>query len=233
MKLLFTHPAFLPVAGALALLALGAGLWAQARPGQGVRVVGQRPVLQGLGLSLVLAGLGLGLAEPRWGLPEVPRLTVHIILDASRSMLVQDCGGRSRWEAAGLLLDRLWSRPESGVQYSLDLLTGDTIPLVPPGEDGGLLRDALKAVKPGEIGSPGTSLGRGIPQIVATVAKDEPAVLLLVSDGEETWEGGADAPQRALTFLKDAKLPLYAVALGGSQPQPVPATPGEVPPTST
>jgi len=218
----FTHPLALLPAAVLVLLTLGFGLWAQARPGQGVLVVGQRPLVQGLGMAVVLAGLGIGLAEPRWGLPEVPRLTVHVVVDASRSMRVQDCAGASRWEAAVVLLDRLWSQPGEGILFSLDLLTGDTIPLMPPGEDGGLLRDALRAVQPGEIGSPGTSLGRGIPQIVATVQKDSPAVLLLVSDGEETWETGSEAQQRALSFLQDAKLPLYAMALGGAAPQPVP-----------
>ena len=64
MTQLFTHPALLIPAGVLALLALGFGLWAQARPGQGVRVVGQRPAVQGLGLGLVLAGLGIGLPSP-------------------------------------------------------------------------------------------------------------------------------------------------------------------------
>lgn len=231
----FTHPLVLLPAGVLVLLTLALGLWAQARPGQGVQVVGQRPFLQGLGMALVLAGLGIGLAEPRWGLPEVPRLTVHVVIDASRSMLVEDCEGKSRWAAATQALDRLWSQPGNGVQFSLDLLTGDTIPLLPPGEDGGLLRDALGAVRPGDIGSPGTSLGRGIPQIVATVEKKVPAVLLLVSDGEETWESISDAQQRAVQFLRDAKLPLYALALGGTSPQPVPGpgNPKAIPPTST
>lgn len=231
----FTYPIVLIPAGVLMLLTLSFGLWAQARPGQGVRVVGQVPFLQGLGMALVLAGLGIGLAEPRWGLPEVPRLTVHVVVDASRSMLVADCNGNSRWGAATAILDRLWSQPGNGVQFSLDLLTGDTIPLMPPGEDGALLRDAMKAVKPGDIGSPGTSLGRGIPQIVATVQKKAPAVILLVSDGEETWESGSDAQLRALKFLQDEKLPLYALALGGASPQlvPMPVDSKETPPTST
>ena len=65
----FSHPIVLFPAAVLVLLTLAFGLWAQARPGQGVLVVGQRPVVQGLGMALVLAGLGIGLAEPRWGLP--------------------------------------------------------------------------------------------------------------------------------------------------------------------
>lgn len=234
----FTYPLVLIPAGILVVLALGFGLWAQARPGQGVRVVGQRPALQGLGMALVLAGLGLGVAEPRWGLPEVPRLTVHVVVDASRSMLVPDAGGQTRWAAAEAVLGKLWSQPGSEVQYSLDLLTGDTIPLMPPGEDGALLQDALKAVKPGDIGSPGTSLGRGIPQIAATVDRKAPAVILLVSDGEETWEKDNEAQQRALAFLQEQKLPLYALAFGGPTPQPVPLPPdpngsAQTPPMST
>jgi hypothetical protein len=231
----FTYPIVLIPAGILVLLTLCFGIWAQLRPGQGVQVVGQRPFFQGLGMALVLAGLGIGLAEPRWGFPEVPRLTVHVVVDASRSMLVADCDGDTRWGLATTILDRLWSQPANGVQFSLDLLTGDTIPLMPPGEDGDLLRDAMKAVNPGNIGSPGTSLGRSIPQIVATVEKHDPEVILLVSDGEETWESGSDAQQRALKFLRDEQLPLYALALGGTAPRPVPVATGskETPPIST
>ncbi len=218
----FSHPLLLLPGLALALLALLLGFWAQLRPGIGVSVVGQKPLLQGLGVALVLAGASLGLAEPRYGLPEVPRLTVHVVVDASRSMLVQDAGGRTRWAAALGTLDHLWSQPIPGVRFGLDLLTGDTIPLMPPGEDRALLRDALRAVDPGEIGSPGTSLGRGLPQIAAQADKKAPAVILLLSDGEETWETQADALPRATGFLNKAKLPLYTVAFGQPSPQAVP-----------
>jgi len=221
----FTYPLIALGGAILALLVVAAGLWAQSRPGLGVRVVGQQPALQGLGIGLILAGAGLGFAGPRWGLPEVPRLTVHVVVDASRSMLVPDCAGKSRWHEAEKLLDQLWSKPAPGLRYSLDLLTGDTIPLMPPGEDRALLEDALKAVEPGEIGSQGTSLGRGLPQIVATVEPKSPAVILLLSDGEETWETPEDARERALQFLHEAKLPLYAVCLGASVAQPVPMPP--------
>ena len=225
MTLPFSHPVFLAPALALALLVLLLGIWAQLRPGVGVRVVGQKPLLQGLGMALVLAGAGLGLAEPRYGLPEVPRLTVHVVVDASRSMLVGDVRGKSRWEAALRTLDRLWAQPSPGVRYGLDLLTGDTIPLMPPGEDRALLRDALRAVNPGEIGSPGTSVGRGLPQVAAQADKKAPAIILLLSDGEETWEAQGEALPRAAEFLKESKLPLYAVALGQAAPQPVPMPP--------
>ncbi|HEX7599459.1 MAG TPA: hypothetical protein VF518_14680, partial [Polyangia bacterium] len=101
MSLPFTHPWLLAPFGAAALVTLGLALRGHLRPGMGVQVVGQRPLWQGLGLAMMMAGLGLGLAEPRWGLPEFPRLTVHVVLDASRSMQVPDAGaGRTRWDAA-------------------------------------------------------------------------------------------------------------------------------------
>ncbi len=221
----FTYPTFLIPTGLAVLAALVFGIWAQARPGQGVRVVGQRPVLQGLGMALVAAGVGLGLAEPHWGPPEIPRLTVHVVVDASRSMLVPDCDRRSRWNEALAILDTLWSRSNPSVLFSLDLLTGDTIPFVPPGEDRGLLRDALRAVEPGDIGSPGTSLGRGIPQVVATAEPRAPAVVLLLSDGEETVDNQGEALRQALKALKEAQLPLFAIALGKPTPQGVPLPP--------
>ncbi|GLH70089.1 hypothetical protein GETHPA_16220 [Geothrix rubra] len=228
MNLPFTHPWILLPAGLLALAAVGFGVFAQLRPGLGVRVVGQRPAWQGLGMALMLAGLGLGLAEPRWGLPDFPRLTVHVVLDASRSMTVTDAGSRSRWDAAVAALDRIWSRPQPGLRWSLDLLTGDAIPLQPPGEDRTLLRESLRAVTPGDVGSPGTSLGRGLPQVAAQADREGPEVILLLSDGEETWETPEAALSRASEALKKARLPLYALAFGDGRPHPVPPRPAPV-----
>ena len=225
MNLPFTHPWILLPAGLLALAAVGFGAFAQLRPGLGVRVVGQRPAWQGLGMALMLAGLGLGLAEPRWGLPDFPRLTVHVVLDASRSMTVPDAGSRSRWDAAVGALDRIWSRPQPGLRWSLDLLTGDDIPLQPPGEDRTLLRESLRAVTPGDVGSPGTSLGRGLPQVAAQADREGPEVILLLSDGEETWETPEAALARASEALKKARLPLYALVFGDGRPHPVPPRP--------
>ncbi len=226
MSLPFTYPMVLGPAAGLALLAFCSGLWAQGRSGLGVRVVGQRPWMLGLGLAFMLGGLGLGLAEPRWGAPESPRLTVHLVLDASRSMLVADVNGRSRWEAALALVDRTISKPAPGLRFGVDLLTGDAMPLVPPGEDRTLIRDALRAVKPGDIGSPGTSFGRGIPQILSEITDNtpekSPEILMLVSDGEESWLSEEDALQRATAALKKAGIPLYAFHLGEAVPQMVP-----------
>lgn len=219
---MITHPLLLIPFGAAALLALAFGLWSAARPAGGVRVVGQHPGWQGLGLALVLAGLGLGLAGPRWGRPEVARLTVQVLVDASKSMGVPDEGGRTRLDAATAFLDRLWSEPTPGAAWGLEAITGDTVPLLPPGEDRTLLRETLLALKPGDVGAPGSSFGRGLGQAAGEVEKGRPAILLLLSDGEETWESEPDASARALAALKEAKLPLYAVVFGGTAPQPVP-----------
>jgi len=223
MNLPFSHPWVLAPTAVVAMLILLLAIWAHLRPGLGIQVVGQRPLWQGLGLALMTAGLGVGLAEPRWGLPEFPRLTVHVVLDASRSMTVPDAQGRTRWEAANAALDRIWSRPQHGLRWSLDLLTGDAIPVQPPGEDRTLLREALRAMVPGEIGSPGTSLGRGLPQVAAQVEPNAPAVILLLSDGEETWEAPEEALNRATAPLKHARLPVCVMAFGDGQPHTVPA----------
>lgn len=224
----FTHPELVWPAVALAVLALALGLAVALRPGIGIRVVGQRPLVQGLGLGLVALGVGLGLAEPRYGKPEVPRLTVHVVVDASRSMLATDAGGgRTRWRAAVEALDRLFAKPQPGLRYSLTLLTGDTIPLAPPGEDRALLRDSLRAVRPGEIGSPGTSLGRGLAQLAASVPAGEPAAVLFLGDGEETWEAADAARDRAASALKAAGLPLDTLCFGGATPASVPRAEGQ------
>lgn len=226
MSLPFSYPWILVPAGGVVLLVLLLALRAQLRPGLGVQVVGQRPIWQGLGMALMVAGLGLGMAEPRWGLPEFPRLTVHVVLDASRSMMVPDVEGRTRWEAAVASLDRIWSQPQPGLRWSLDLITGDAIPIQPPGEDRTLLREALRAVVPGEVGSPGTSLGRGLPQVAAQVDQNAPAVILLLSDGEETWERPEEALDRAIAPLKKARIPICVMPFGDGQSHAVPPRPG-------
>jgi len=222
----FSHPLLLWPTAALVLLTLALGLRAQLAPGLGVRTVGQRPLLQGLGLALVLLGAGLGLAEPRWGAASAPRLTVHVVLDGSRSMLVPDCAGVSRWRAATDTLGRLWSRPNPEVRFSLQLLTGDAVPVLPPGEDQPLLRDTLKVMEPGAIGSPGSAFGYALAQAVAMAEPRDPAILLLLSDGEETVQPRAEAAQRAVAALRAAQLPLYAIAYGQPVAQPVPAPNG-------
>jgi hypothetical protein len=129
-------------------------------------------------------------------------------------------------------LDRIWSRPQPGLRWSLDLLTGDAIPVQPPGEDRTLLRESLRAVVPGDIGSPGTSLGRGLLQVAAQVDRDAPAVLLLLSDGEETWEAPEEALNRVTLTLKQARLPICVLAFGDGQPHAVPPGLGAKAPTA-
>ncbi len=92
----FAHPLLLIPAAVLALASLIFGLVAHLRPGLGVRVVGQRPLLQGFGMALLVGGLGVGLAEPRRGLPEAPRLTVQVHLDAYSSIRAQACDRKGR-----------------------------------------------------------------------------------------------------------------------------------------
>jgi hypothetical protein len=218
----FSHPLLLWPTAMLALFALVLGFWSQRRPGMGVRAIGQRPWLLGLGVSLMLMGAGIGLAEPRWGNPRVPRLTVHAALDASRSMLAMDMDGKSRWEAAKALLEDLASQAGPGINYSVNLITGDAIPLLPPGNDALLVRDALTAIEPGEIGSPGTGIGRCLEQITSWIYPDNPAIVLLLSDGEESLETDADSLSRANSALREARIPLYAILFGTPQKQAIP-----------
>jgi hypothetical protein len=172
----------------------------------------------------MLMGLGIGLAEPKWGRPEVPRLTVHILLDASRSMLAADVNGKTRWEAAVSAVKDIVTGtvPSSAaVSCGVDLMTGDAIPLLPPGGDVLLICDALDAVEPGEIGSAGSGVGVSIEQLASRISPKGPAIVLLLSDGEESVEPVADSIERATAALRRADVPLYAIAFGGAQRQAI------------
>ena len=79
---------------------------------------------------------------------------------------------------------------------------------------------------PGRSALPGTSLGRGLPQVAAQADRDAPAVLLLLSDGEETWEAPEEALRRAVTALKKARIPVCVMAFGDGQAHGVPPLAG-------
>jgi hypothetical protein len=69
-------------------------------------------------------------------------------------------------------------------------------------------------------------MGRSIPQVASQAGAGTPEVILLLGDGEETWETPQDAFYRASTPLKKSGLPLYALCLGKEDPQPVAPPPG-------
>ena len=88
-------------------------------------------------------------------------------------------------------------------------------------ERGGAIHLTLAIAIIGAIGLTGL-YGESLNDLID---KKAPAIILLLSDGEETWEAQGEALPRATEFLKEAKLPLYAVALGQPAPQPVPMPP--------
>jgi hypothetical protein len=51
-------------------------------------------------------------------------------------------------------------------------------------------------------------------------------VILLLSDGEETWEAPEEALERAVTTLKKTRLPVCVLAFGDGQPHEVPSRAG-------
>jgi hypothetical protein len=55
------------------------------------------------------------------------------------------------------------------------------------------------------------------------VDRDLPAVILLLSDGEETWEAPEEALNRTVAALKKDRLPVCVLAFGDGQPHAVPA----------
>lgn len=178
-----------------------------------------------LRLALVLlgaAGIVLALARPQWGTVrekiEREGADVVLVLDTSGSMATEDVPP-NRFFLARTALANLVRRLE-GERFALVAFEGDAYPLVPLTLDADAIGLFLETLEPGEIPSPGTSLGAGLDKGLALFVDRERRnkVMVLVSDGEDLEGDVATAIERA----KQAGVVVHTVGVGTAQGQPVP-----------
>jgi Ca-activated chloride channel family protein len=173
-------------------------------------------------LLLGAAGVVLALARPQWGSirEKIERegADVVLVLDTSGSMATEDVPP-NRFFLAKTALVNLVQRLE-GDRFALVAFEGDAYPLVPLTLDADAIGLFLETLEPGEVPSPGTSLGAGLAKGLALFVDQERRnkVLVLVSDGEDL-EGEVDA---AVQRSKAAGVVVHAVGVGTRQGQPVP-----------
>jgi Ca-activated chloride channel family protein len=200
-----------------------ARLVSRAMWGRVVRRPGTRLRFVRLGLLLVGAlGTILALARPQWGIvrEKVEREGVDVVLalDSSGSMATEDVAPNRFFLARQALLS-LVSRLE-GDRFGLLAFEGDAYPLVPLTLDADAVGLFLDSMEPGQVPSPGTSLGRGLAKGLEMFVDKERhnKVLVLVSDGEDL-EG--DIPE-AVRRAKEAGIVVHTVGVGTERGEPVP-----------
>ena len=189
---------------------------------------GPRGLRTGPSLELLaLAALVVGWADPRWiaeSQPQVrPQTPIVVVVDASTSMQVRDCGGRSRSQiASDLLVSLAASLPDQPLAV---LAVADRVRTVRP-----ISRDRLAATQTGPFW-PDAGLGSNLAIAIEDAAdlvlpsKDGPAgLLLLLTDGESHDDGPDEASlASAAAALDRIGIEPFAVVVGTADGGPVPS----------
>jgi Ca-activated chloride channel homolog len=176
--------------------------------------------LLGLGLFfLFVAAAGLQCGE-RTELVKRTGIDLVVALDASNSMLARDVKP-SRIERAKLevmaLLDRL-----NGDRVGLVVFAGDAFIQCPLTTDYAAARLFLRAVEPVSMATQGTAIADALyeaREVLEGGGRGEAGkAVLLITDGEDQ-RGDAVA---AASALADAGIRIFAVAVGGTDGEPIP-----------
>lgn len=233
------HPIGLAGAvGALALLAVGvfdvwrrrkqlhAILVPEARERLAAGFSGIRTLAKSAFLSLGLACLAVGFAEPQCGthteLTKRSGIDVVVALDASRSMQAQDVRpsrlARAKLELADLL-DEL-----RGDRIGLVVFAADAFPQCPLTTDYAAAKLFLKAITYDSVPQQGTSLSAAL--LTSKQLLDDGGgvsrgrAIILLTDGED-HEAGIDD---AIDQLSQENIRVYTVGIGSASGEPIPLT---------
>jgi Ca-activated chloride channel family protein len=176
--------------------------------------------LLGLGLFFLLVAAAGPQCGERTELVKRTGIDLVIALDASNSMLARDVKP-SRIERAKLevtaLLDRL-----NGDRIGLVVFAGDAFIQCPLTTDYAAARLFLRAVEPVSMATQGTAIADALyeaREVLEGGGRGEAGkAVLLITDGEDQ-RGDAIA---AASALADAGIRIFAVAVGGTEGEPIP-----------
>ena len=172
-----------------------------------------RRSVKNLLLLLALAGMGLALARPQWGVREITsqNLSEDIVfaMDCSRSMLAADVSP-NRLERAKLAVQDFVRRHSSG-RVGLIAFAGQAFLQCPLTFDHGAFEDALLALDEKAIMVPGTDVGRALEESCHAMEKmDRKKVIVLITDGEDLEKSGV----KIATRLAATNVVIFTVGVG-------------------
>lgn len=164
-------------------------------------------------LLLAVAGLGLALARPQWGVQEfaAQELGEDIVfaVDCSRSMLAADVSP-NRLERAKLAVMEFVRRHGRG-RVGLIAFAGQAFLQCPLTFDYGAFEDALRALDEKTIMVPGTDIGRALDEAFRAMEKrDRRKIVVLLTDGEDLQKGGT----RTAEALAKELVVVYTIGVG-------------------
>jgi Ca-activated chloride channel family protein len=173
-----------------------------------------------LPVGLLLAGMTLllvGFARPTVRhMVKRQQATVVVVIDVSGSMAAGDARP-NRLTVAKTIAYELAARLPHGYRMAVVTFSDHAAVVAPPTDDLGRIRAAIAAA---HTGPQGTALGEAVFHAVDVVravpagqgGKRPPAAILVLSDGGAT--AGRTSPQQAASRAANAKVPVFAVAIG-------------------
>ena len=185
-----------------------------------------RRVLKGLLLLISLGLMLFALAGPRWGshYQDISRKGVDIVVvvDVSRSMLVEDTEPNRLERARGEIFDFL--RVVQGDRVALVPFSGAAFIQCPLTLDYAALQMFLDGLEPDLVPVPGTDLGAAIEKALSAldfnVTTDK--VILLITDGEDNEGKGVEAARKAAA----RGVKIFSLGMGEPSGGPIPPTNG-------
>jgi Ca-activated chloride channel family protein len=172
-----------------------------------------RRALKNFLLVLAVAGIGLALARPQWGVREITtkNLSEDIVfaIDCSRSMLAADVAP-NRLQRAKLAVQDFVRRHTNG-RVGLVAFAGQAFLQCPLTFDHGAFEDALLAIDEKSIVVPGTDVGRALDESFRAMEKmDRKKVIVLITDGEDLEKSGV----KIATTLATSNVVVFTVGVG-------------------
>jgi Ca-activated chloride channel family protein len=185
----------------------------------------RRHVPAGL-LLLALAGMILALARPQRSVAAPQRAaTVVLVNDVSGSMRAEDVDP-DRLTAAVNSAKVLADKTPANFRLGLVTFSDYAQQIVAPTTDRGAVTSALERMVADGGTAMGDGLARGLQTAQAPVPTQDgkgtrtlPAIIVLLSDGKNTL--GANDPLEMAAKAKQARIPIYAIALGTENGQVV------------
>lgn len=172
-----------------------------------------RRMLKHVLLLLAVAGIGLALARPQWGVREIASQNfsedIVFAIDCSRSMLAADVSP-NRLERAKLAVQDFVRRHTNG-RVGLVAFSGQAFLQCPLTFDHGAFEDALVSLDEKTIVVPGTDVGRALDESFQAMEKmDRKKVIVLITDGEDLEKSGV----KIAKSLAETNVVVFTVGVG-------------------
>ncbi len=186
-----------------------------------------RRILRSASLLGALILMILALAGPRWGshYQEVSQkgVDIMIVLDVSRSMLVEDVEPDRLERAKREISDFI--RVVQGDRLGLVAFAGAAFTQCPLTLDYGALAMFLTALSPDMVPAPGTDLGAALQTTMSSFdsTSETDKVILLITDGEDNENRGLQAAREAAK--KGIKI--FVFGIGDPSGGPIPSANGK------